>query len=402
VGAAIEVVGVSKRFRLYHEGRPSSFKERVLRAGRTRHEDFWALRSIELAVERGETMGLLGHNGSGKSTLLKCIAGILRPTFGQVHRHGRTAALLELGAGFHPELTGRENVYLNGSILGLSRAEIDRRFDEIVAFAELEQFIDNPVKHFSSGMVARLGFAVAVSVEPEILLVDEVLAVGDEAFQRKCIGRIRTLQAEGRTILFVTHAAEQVRNVCTRAAVLDRGEMIELGTPAEAVIAFRDSLLRKGIVPAQVEMGHPAQRKTGAVQITGITVEYPAADRSHVMPDERLRVHVAMRAPEPVREPVVSFNVVDQRGTLIFGTNTALLGLDLGTLSGSASVVFEFERVGLLDGIYALTIGVHDRNGVEIYDHRQEQDFVEVMNPGANSGLVAMAVQARRDDGASA
>jgi ABC-2 type transport system ATP-binding protein len=396
LGAAIEVIGLSKRFRLYHEGRPSSFKERVLRAGRTRREDFWALRNIELAVEQGETMGLLGHNGSGKSTLLKCIAGILRPTYGQVHRHGRTAALLELGAGFHPDLTGRENVYLNGSILGLSRSEIDRRFDEIVAFAELEQFIDNPVKHFSSGMVARLGFAVAVSVEPEILLVDEVLAVGDEAFQRKCIGRIRTLQAEGRTILFVTHAAEQVRNVCTRAAVLDRGEMIELGTPAEAVIAFRDSLLRKGIVPAQEEMGDPARRKTGAVQITKVRVEYPEG-ASHVMPNEALRVRVALHAPEPVPEPVLSFNVADQRGTLIFGTNTAMLGLDLGMLRGTAEVVFEFERIGLLDGIYALTVGVHDRNGVEIYDHRQEQDFVEVMNPGANSGLVAMAVQARLD-----
>jgi ABC-2 type transport system ATP-binding protein len=396
VGAAIEVTGVGKRFRLYHEGRPTSLKERVLRAGRTRHEDFWALRDISLEVQQGETMGLLGHNGSGKSTLLKCIAGILRPTHGQVHRHGRTAALLELGAGFHPDLTGRENVYLNGSILGLSRTEIDRRFDAIVGFAELEQFIDNPVKHFSSGMVARLGFAVAVSVDPEILLVDEVLAVGDEAFQRKCIGRIRALQAEGRTILFVTHAAEQVRNVCDRAAVLDRGELIELGTPAEAVIAFRDSLLRKGIVPAQVEMGDPAKRKTGAVRITGVTVEYPEGNRTNVTPDEPFRVSVGMEARDPVREAVVSFNLVDQKGTLIFGTNTALLGLDLGTMTGPETVVFDFDRVGLLDGIYALTIGVHDRNGVEIYDHRQEQDFIEVMNPGTNSGLVDMAVRVCR------
>jgi ABC-2 type transport system ATP-binding protein len=400
MGAAIEVTGVSKRFRLYHEGRPTSLKERVLRAGRTRHEDFWALRDITLEVQQGETMGLLGHNGSGKSTLLKCIAGILRPTRGQVHRHGRTAALLELGAGFHPDLTGRDNVYLNGSILGLSRTEIDRRFDAIVAFAELEQFIDNPVKHFSSGMVARLGFAVAVSVDPEILLVDEVLAVGDEAFQRKCIGRIRALQAEGRTILFVTHAAEQVRNVCDRAAVLDRGELIELGTPAEAVIAFRDSLLRKGIVPLQVEMGDPAKRKTGAVRITGVTVEYPEGNRTNVTPDQPFRVSVGLEAPDPVQEAVVSFNLVDQKGTLIFGTNTALLGLDLGTMAGTETVVFEFDRVGLLDGIYALTIGVHDRNGVEIYDHRQEQDFIEVMNPGANSGLVDMAVRACRVGGA--
>ncbi|MGH9024934.1 MAG: ABC transporter ATP-binding protein, partial [Acidimicrobiia bacterium] len=287
-------------------------------------------------------------------------------------------------------------VYLNGSILGLSRTEIDRRFDNIVGFAELEQFIDNPVKHFSSGMVARLGFAVAVSVDPEILLVDEVLAVGDEAFQRKCIGRIRALQAEGRTILFVTHAAEQVRNVCDRAAVLDRGELIELGSPPEAVIAFRDSLLRKGIVPSQTEMGDPAKRMTGAVRITGVTVEYPESNRTHVTPDEPLRVSVSMQASAPVKEAVVSFNIADQRGTLIFGTNTALLGLDLGTMSGNETVMFDFDRVGLLDGIYALTIGVHDSNGVEIYDHRQEQDFIEVMNPGYNSGLVDMPVRVCR------
>jgi ABC-2 type transport system ATP-binding protein len=396
-GAAIEVAGVAKRFRLYHEGRPTSLKERVLRAGRTRHEDFWALRDIDLEVRRGETMGLLGHNGSGKSTLLKCIAGILRPTSGRVVRRGRTAALLELGAGFHPDLTGRENVYLNGSILGLSRAEIDRRFDAIIEFAELEQFVDNPVKHYSSGMVARLGFAVAVNVEPEILLVDEVLSVGDEAFQRKCIGRIRRLQSEGRTILFVTHAAEQVRNVCNRAAVLDRGELIALGTPGEAVIAFRDSLLRSGIVPAQVELGEPQKRKTGAVQITGVAIEYEDPAAGHMLADEPLRVRVSLDAEQAVADPIVSFNVVDQRGTLIYGTNTAVLGLALGDIAGTGAVVFEFERVALLEGIYALTIGVHDRDGVEIYDHRQEQDYLEVMNPGHESGVVALKARVRRE-----
>ena len=199
MNVALEVEDVSKVFRLFRE-RPSSLKQRVL-SGRMRAEDFWALRDIAFAVEEGSSLGLIGHNGSGKTTLLKCIAGILRPTSGMIRYRGRVAALLELGAGFHPELTGRENVYLNASFLGLSRKDTDRVYDDIVAFAELQDFMDNQVKFFSSGMLVRLGFAVAVHVEPDILLIDEVLAVGDEAFQAKCLDRVRSFQAEGRTIV---------------------------------------------------------------------------------------------------------------------------------------------------------------------------------------------------------
>ncbi|MDQ1520210.1 MAG: type transport system ATP-binding protein, partial [Actinomycetota bacterium] len=190
MAAAIEVSDLSKRFRLSSE-HYQSLKERIIHFGRTTHTELWALSGIDLEVESGKTLGLLGHNGSGKSTLLKCIAGILQPTHGEIRTVGRIAALLELGAGFHPELTGRENVFLNGSILGLANREIEKRFDEIVAFAELEDHIDRQVRHYSSGMYVRLGFAVAVNVDPDILLVDEVLAVGDEAFQRKCLNRVR-------------------------------------------------------------------------------------------------------------------------------------------------------------------------------------------------------------------
>ena len=187
---AIEVNDVSKRFRLYHE-KYTSLKERVIHMGRIPYEDFWALRDINMTIQEGETIGLIGHNGSGKSTLLKCMAGILQPTSGQIRTRGRVAALLELGAGFHPDLTGRENVYMNAALLGLSEKEIQAKFDEIVAFAELEEFIDNQVKFYSSGMYVRLGFAVAVNMDPDILLVDEVLAVGDENFQRKCLNKVR-------------------------------------------------------------------------------------------------------------------------------------------------------------------------------------------------------------------
>src|SRR5437764_634337 len=207
VGSAITVDGISKRFRLYRE-RPTSLKERIVRF-RMHADELWALRDVSFDVPSGQTLGLIGPNGSGKTTLLKIIAGILRPTEGRVTTRGRIAELLALAAGFHPELTGRENVYLNASILGLSRRETERRFDDIIAFAELEEFVDNQVKFYSSGMYVRLGFAVAVHVDPAILLIDEVLAVGDIAFQRKCLDKIAAFPQEARTIVLVTHAPDQ-------------------------------------------------------------------------------------------------------------------------------------------------------------------------------------------------
>src|SRR5258706_14712053 len=222
MASAIETLHVSKHFRLYHE-HYSSLKERMIHFGRIPFEDFVALDDIDVSIEEGSTVGILGHNGSGKSTLLKCVAGILQPNDGEIILRGRLAALLELGAGFHPELTGRENIYLNASILGLSKRDIAKVFDEIVSFSELDKFIDMQVRHYSSGMYVRLGFAVAVNVDPDILLIDEVLAVGDENFQRKCLERVAQFQRDGRTILFVTHAADLVRRICERALVLDRG-----------------------------------------------------------------------------------------------------------------------------------------------------------------------------------
>jgi ABC-2 type transport system ATP-binding protein len=237
-GEAITARGVGKRFQLHHK-RATSLKERLLLARSSSSEDFWALRDVDLTVGQAETVGLIGPNGSGKSTLLKVLAGILAPTRGEVEVRGRIASLLELGAGFSGELTGRENIYLNASILGLTRREIDRQFDSIVDFAELEPFIDNQVKHYSSGMYVRLGFAVAAHVDPDVLLVDEVLAVGDEAFAAKCLAKVAEFQAKGRTILFVTHGLDQVSQVCDRAVVLNQGRVLFDGEPAEAVSKLR-------------------------------------------------------------------------------------------------------------------------------------------------------------------
>ena len=414
MSAAVKVDGVSKRFRLYHE-KYTSLKERVIHFGRIPYEEFWALSGIELEIKEGETVGLLGHNGSGKSTLLKCMAGILQPTTGEITVRGRIAALLELGAGFHPELTGRENVFLNASILGMPKKEIEKRFDEIVAFAELEQFIDNQVKHYSSGMYVRLGFAVAVNMDPEILLVDEVLAVGDEAFQRKCLERVRRFQKEGRTIVFVTHAADLVRQICDRAAVLDHGHMVALGAPGEAVRSFREHLMRgerfeevEQLGPAETEPtppesvivelrpSTPEERRTLKVEITDVLLTHPRErQRPYLLPGEPLDIHISYLAAEPVDDAVFGIAIHDSEGRLMFGTNSELLAIQVGRIAGEGCFTFNFDAIPLLDGAYPVTIGIVGADDGPVYDWHEQRYQFEVMNPGRDTGQVKFDVRVR-------
>jgi lipopolysaccharide transport system ATP-binding protein len=236
---SFEDVGMS--FRMYRE-RVDTLKEAVL--GRFRHrkryDEFWALRHASLEVKQGESVGLIGHNGSGKSTLLRIAAGVLRPTEGRVHVEGRISPMIELAAGFDPDLTGRDNIFLNGALMGHSRKEMAGKVDRIVEFSELGEFIDQPVKNYSSGMYARLGFAIAADVDPEILIIDEVLAVGDERFQAKCIERIRVIRAAGATIFYVSHAMEQVKELCDRVVVLHHGQIVFDGAPAPAIDRYRE------------------------------------------------------------------------------------------------------------------------------------------------------------------
>ena len=236
--SAVSVEGVSKRFRMYRE-RNQSLKAALMRGKRASFEEFWALRDVSFEIPEGSTFGLIGENGSGKSTLLKCIAKILQPDEGTVTARGRLAALLELGSGFHPELSGRENVYLNGSILGLRRKELEAKFDEIVDFAGIGEFIDQPVKNYSSGMYVRLGFAIAINIDPEILLVDEILAVGDTSFQQKCFERIENFQESGKTILLVSHAMGQIEKHCDHAILLEQGAVMAEGSPSEVIEVYK-------------------------------------------------------------------------------------------------------------------------------------------------------------------
>jgi ABC-2 type transport system ATP-binding protein len=382
MGNAIEVDDVSKRFRLSSE-RHSDLKGRIVNRNRKKTviEDFWALRNVGFDVPEGTTVGLLGHNGSGKSTLLKLIGGILRPTSGEIRRRGRLASLLELGAGFHPELTGRENVYLNASILGLSRRDIDARFDEIVTFAEMERFIDEQVKHYSSGMYVRLGFSVAINVDPEILLIDEVLAVGDENFQRKCLDRIKRFQKDGVTIVFVTHAPDLVRQICDRAVVLDQGEMVIHGEPGEAVREFREHLLgRAAEIQEKVE---PEKRPVGAARITNVAIEYPEPGRPFVRNGEPATIRIGYEATERVEDVVFAISLHAQDGHIVFGQNTYGLG-ERFDLDGSGEVAFELQSVCLLNGTYPLTVNLHTVEGGRMLDIREQLEHLDVINHDGN------------------
>ena len=239
--AAVVVDDVSKKFRLYHE-RNQSIKSAIMRGRTSVHEDFWALKDVSFEVPEGSTFGLIGSNGSGKSTLLKCLAKIYYPEKGSIGYKGRVAALLEVGSGFHPELSGRENIFLNGSILGMKKAEITKKFDEIVDFSGVEQFIDQPVKNYSSGMYVRLGFSVAINVDPDVLVVDEVLSVGDAEFQEKCAQKFVDFKKAGKTVILVSHAMGAVRSMCDHAAWLSHGELVSIGEAKPTIDAYLNSL----------------------------------------------------------------------------------------------------------------------------------------------------------------
>lgn len=399
MASAISVRNVSKSFRLFHE-RYFSLKEKLIHFGRTSHEEFWALHNISLEIEEGTTVGLLGANGSGKSTLLKCISGILRPTSGEIELRGRIAALLELGAGFQPELTGRENIFLNGAILGMSRRDLELRYDDIVGFAELEQFIDTQVRFYSSGMYTRLGFAVAVNVDPDILLIDEVLAVGDEAFQRKCFDRIRQFQREGRTIVFVTHAADQVRQFCDAAAVVDHGNLVTYGEPGEAVRSYREHLLQH--LPYEDPVADSESDELPQVpeelspnfevRITDVQIEFPETTNQFLLPDGSLAIRIAFASKIDTEDVNFGVAIHDEEGRLVFGTNTRIRDERVRVEPGTGNVEFKFDSVPLLDGTYEVTVGITSHDEGTVYDWHEQQARFQVTNPGRTTGRVNLPV----------
>jgi ABC-2 type transport system ATP-binding protein len=385
----LEVEDVAKRFVIRKD---NSLKERIVTlgtAGRRHREEFWALRNVSMKIHAGHTVGLIGHNGSGKSTLLKVIGGIIEPTSGSVSRRGRVAALLELGAGFHPDLTGRENVFLNASVLGLSREETESRFEDIVAFSGVGDFIDTQVKFYSSGMYVRLAFAVAVHTDPDLLLVDEVLAVGDEAFQRKCLDKIKTFQEEGRTIILVTHSLSQVAEFCDRAILLNQGEVVVEGDPRTAIAAFRDLLEDR----RQEEIKHaPVQQPRLEGRVVGATAH--AAGRAPgdaLRPGDDLVIESTFSHPTGLAEWVCAIQIDNVHGQKVYGSTTRETKTPLEPLVGERTVTMRVHQAMFGAGKYFVNVSLMDMAGRHLFDMPQAVSFNVVADDESSGSLYAVS-----------
>jgi ABC-type polysaccharide/polyol phosphate transport system ATPase subunit len=411
---AIDVSHASKVYRRYNNKRQfatlkSALLSRSIMRDLRPDEMFAALDDVTFSVAKGRTLGVIGRNGSGKSTLLKLVAGITKPTSGSVMVRGRISALIELGAGFHPEISGRENVFINGIMLGLSKREVARRFDEIVDFAELREFIDAPVKTYSSGMYMRLGFAVAINVDPDVLLVDEVLAVGDEGFTHKCLDKFAEFKRRGKTILLVTHSLGLVERFCDEAVWLDSGHVKGFGDPKRIVgayitdvevseekqLAAEDAKARESATAAMVSPDeataavlpdHPVETATAPadmfrasqgrwgsreVEITDVTLLDAAGEVGHVFQSGgRLDVRIRLRAPSPVEDFVLGIGIFNAEGVCCYGTNTSIEDLLPERLQGDAEAVFSIETLDLVEGTYKLDVAVHKLDGYPYDYHR--------------------------------
>jgi ABC-type polysaccharide/polyol phosphate transport system ATPase subunit len=359
--------GVSRRFRV-NPHRNLTLKEAILRRETLKTEEIWALRDVSLAVERGESIGFVGRNGSGKTTLLRLIAGIFAPTSGRLEVGGSVGSLLELGAGFHPDFTGRENIFLSGSIYGLKRKYIRERMDEIVAFAELERFIDLPVRTYSSGMHMRLGFAIAVHVDADILLLDEVFAVGDEAFQRKCIGKVLEFRERGGTVCFVSHSAPAVERLCDRAVLLSKGLVEYDGAASEALKRYHALL---ALEESPEEMGAGLREwGSGEVRVGGIEIAgADGASRLQFVSGEPVTITLRLVGERAVPPPILSLEVRDGTGSLL-GANQRDLGeLGWDGSPGERSLRFSLERLPLGEGEFQLSVALTNAEGTRRY-HR--------------------------------
>lgn len=414
---AVELRDVTKLYRRYAYRRQfSTLKSALLKGSLAGELDpsevLRAVDRVSLAVAAGTTVGFVGRNGSGKSTLLKLVAGITRPTTGTVRVRGRISALIELGAGFHPEISGRENVFINGVMLGLTKGEIARRFEEIVEFAELEDFIDSPVKTYSSGMYMRLGFAVAVHVDPDVLLVDEVLAVGDEGFSLKCLDKFAEFKRRGKTIVLVTHGLGLVERYCDEAVWVDAGRIRGRGDPRRVVHAYttdvaknEESALasadrkvqeaaetsggREGGAPEAAadppvvtdeppsDMFRAAQGRwgSGPVRIDRVALERDGTEAHVFRSGDRVAIRLAVSTPRPVRDFVFGISIFNAEGVCCYGTNTDIEQFEPVEMTGAGEVLFVIDSLDLVDGTYKLDVAAHTRHGLQYDYHRLLHTF---------------------------
>ena len=381
---------VSKIYRL-KAGRSRSFREIFVawparNRSPKRADQLWALQDVSFETTPGETVGLIGHNGAGKSTALKLISRVIAPTRGRVAIGGRVAALLELGTGFHPELSGRDNVFLSGALAGMSRAEINRKYQSIIDFSELEEFVDMPVKHYSSGMFARLAFAVSAHLDPEVLLVDEVLAVGDQAFQLKCMDRIEALKRQGVTICLVSHSMEMIRNVCNRVLWFDNGRLVEEGATEPVVRRYIEASINREaerLSHSRTTPPEQAPNRWGDRQVEIVRVRLTdELDRDQTVFEtgQPLVVHLEYRAQRPTVSPIFGLAICRHDGMQICGPNTAFDDYILPTVEGSGSVAYEVSRLPLLEGLYWVSVAVADQTYTKSYDYHDRLYSFRVIN----------------------
>ena len=349
----------------------------MIRLLQRKHEPprhFWPVKHMSFSVYPGDSLGILGPNGSGKSTLLKLITGILEPTSGEVVTSGRISSLLELGAGFHPDLTGRENVFLNGSIVGISHKQMLERLDSIIDFAELGDFIDIPIKHYSSGMYVRLGFAVAVHTDPDLLLVDEVLAVGDAEFQHKCMDRIQKFRDAGGTLLLVSHDLGTIQSICKQAIWIDHGEVQAFGQPTDVVMEYLNHVSRKeesssNTRPRVVATGD-RRWGSGRVKVTRVEIcDGYGKERSIFVTGCPMQIRICYKTEERVEDPVFGLAIHHQNGYHVTGPNSAFGGLTIPSAEGEGCIVYDIPSLPLLEGGYLLSISSHNRADTEMYDY---------------------------------
>jgi lipopolysaccharide transport system ATP-binding protein len=394
---AVVVDHVTKEFKLYKDRR-TSLKERFTKRRPSRYDMFKALDDITLNVPAGTTYGLIGSNGSGKSTLLKLMANIHRPTSGSITHNGRISALLELGAGFHPELSGRDNVYLNGSILGMGRKQVDAAMEQILDFSGLEEFIDTPVKVYSSGMYVRLGFSIAVNLDPEILIIDEIIAVGDEEFQRRCFDHLYELRKRGVTIIFVSHSLPLVQSLCDRAAWIEKGVLRAEGPAMEVVDEYLATVNRAERERYDAEGhgradGDTERRGGGEATVTGVTFLDAAGEPTFAaIAGERLTVRVAYQATTPIDQPVFGLSFQTESGVLVAGPNTEFGGLQIERIVGTGSIDYVLDPLVLTPSTYLVSAAITDRTMLHVYDYR-DRAFTLAIQPGKSpdrNGLVTL------------
>ena len=403
--AAVIFEGVSKKFR--RGERHDSLRDlvpalltRAFRGAPDRQaladQEFWAVRDLSFKVGAGEALGIIGPNGAGKSTTLKLLTKILRPTRGRIEIHGRVGALIEVAAGFHPDLTGRENVYLQGAIMGMPRAEIARKFDAIVDFSGVQEFIDTPVKRYSSGMNARLGFAIAAHLDPDVLIIDEVLSVGDVGFQEKCVARMRELLARGIPLVFVSHNLSAVIQLCTRAILIDRGAVQFDGRPAEAVAEFR----KAGREP--IEAGSTAAPDK-PIAITDVQLLQADGEPSPLFTTGRpMTIRVGYHARQPIRQPHIAIDIHGVDGVYCAGINTRMDDCALGTLEGRGHVDLAIAKLSLLPGCYTISAGILDPQGLRPLDLQERAFPFSVVSDRRDFGFVYLEHQWTHRNGADA